>query len=146
MARVYYNKLIRDRIPAKIEDKGEECAVRFLDDDQEFQQELLKKIVEEGTALSRVRSRDEFLSEYSDLMIVLDELTKLMEFSPADIKTAIEGNIAKKGGYKERVFLHWSDDSDYKSNETPQGYKIAKTPHCGAFSYCLNPVYLVYGS
>lgn len=125
MGRVYYNKLIRDKIPEKIEGKGEECAVRTLDDDQEFQQELLKKVTEEAAGLSQVRSREEFLDEYADLMTVLDALTKLQEVSEAEIKTALEANIEKKGRFDDRIFLHWSEDSDYKSNETPQGIRDA---------------------
>jgi predicted house-cleaning noncanonical NTP pyrophosphatase (MazG superfamily) len=121
MSRVYYNKLIRDGIPQKIQDNGGEYEVRKLEDDSEFEQELLKKIQEEGSALAKVRSREEFLAEYADLTAVLDELTRLLEFSEADIKLAIEENVKKKGGFKERLFLHWSSDTDYKSNETPQG-------------------------
>lgn len=123
MKRVYYNKLIRDGIPAKIEKNGDEYEVRRLADDSEFEQELLKKVQEESSALSAVRSREEFLAEYADLMVVLDTLTRLLEFSEADIKMALEENIQKKGSFKERLFLHWSSDTDYKSNETPQGLK-----------------------
>ena len=35
----------------------------------------------------------------------------------------IEENIKEKGFYKDRHFLHWSDDAEYESNETPQGVK-----------------------
>lgn len=121
--RVFYNKLVRDGIKEKIEKKGETCSVRVLSDDSEFEQELLKKVAEEASALSRTRSREEFLDEYADLMVVLDSLTKLMEFSVADVELAIKENVARKGLYTERHFLHWSEDSDYKSNETPQGIK-----------------------
>ncbi len=121
--RVYYNKLIRDGIPKKIENNGGEYEVRPVIDDAEFQLELLKKVKEEAGALSSVRTREEFLSEYADLMVVLDTLTQLLEFSPADIKTALTENLEKKGGFKERLFLHWSSRTDYKSNETPQGIK-----------------------
>lgn len=123
MKRVYYNKLVRDRIKEKIEKKGEHTEVRVIEDTDEFQQELFKKITEEATALSKVRSRGEFLDEYADLMVVLDALTDLLEISEADIKTALSENIERKGGFKERHFMLWSDDSDYKSNETPQGLK-----------------------
>jgi len=121
--KVFYNKLIRDAIKEKIEGKGEACEVRTLSDDSEYQQELLKKVVEEATALSRVRSREEFLSEYADLMVVLDALTAQMEFSEADVQVALQENVSKKGFYKKRHFLHWSEDTDYESNETPQGIK-----------------------
>jgi len=119
--KVFYNKLVRDMVKEKIERNGEACEVRVIEDQDEFQQELLKKIREEADALSAVSSREEFLSEYADLMVVLDALTHHMEFSEADIKTALEENVAKKGLYKLRHFLHWSDAGKYKSNETPQG-------------------------
>jgi predicted house-cleaning noncanonical NTP pyrophosphatase (MazG superfamily) len=121
--KVFYNKLVRDRIKEKIEGKGEACEIRTLTDDAEFEQELLKKVREEADALSRVRSRTEFLSEYADLMVVLDALTAHLEFSEADIKLALGENLEQKGGFKNRHFLHWSEDTDYESNETPQGLR-----------------------
>lgn len=123
IGRVFYNKLVRDGIKGKIEGKGETCSVRELSDDQEFEQELLKKIHEEASALARVRERTEFVDEYADLMIVLDTLTKHLDISEAEIKVAIEENIKRKGLYEKRHFLEWSSDSKYTSNETPQGLK-----------------------
>ena len=125
MARIFYNKLIRDRIPEIIEVKGELCDVRVLDDAHEFQQELLKKIVEEAGGLVKARSRKDLLDEYADLMVALDTLMHLMEFSEADIKTALEENLNRKGSYKRQLFLHWSEDTDYQTNETPQGIRPA---------------------
>ena len=119
--RVYYNKLVRDDIKERIEKKGEACEIRVIEDDAEFQQELLKKVREEASSLAHSRTREEFLQEYSDLMVVLDALTKSLEFSEADIKTAMTENVTLKGFYTKRHFLHWSDDGTYKSNETPQG-------------------------
>ena len=123
MKRVYYNKLIRDAVKEKIERKGEACEVRVISDDAEFQQELLKKVAEEAMALSKARTHTEFLEEYADLMVVLDTLTAQMEFSEADIRLALIENLERKGKYDRRQFLHWSEDTDYKSNETPQGIK-----------------------
>ncbi|MFT5037090.1 MAG: putative house-cleaning noncanonical NTP pyrophosphatase (MazG superfamily) [Candidatus Azotimanducaceae bacterium] len=123
MSRVYYNKLIRDGIPDKIEKKGEKYEVRELSDTQEFHQELLKKIVEESHGVAHARTREEFLDEYADLMVVLMAVEKEMELSEADIKLAIEDNVTRKGKFEQRLFLHWSEDSAYESNETPQGIK-----------------------
>jgi len=119
--KIFYNKLVRDGIQEKIESKGEACEVRVIEDADELQQELLEKVIEEASALSRVNSRNEFLEEYADLMVALDALTALMEFSEADIRTALTENVAKKGLYKKKHFLHWSEGGTYKSNETLQG-------------------------
>lgn len=121
MSRVYYNKLVRDHIEEKIKSKGSHCEVRALVDDEEFVQELLKKVREEAGGLAMVRTREEFLTEYVDLMVVLDALTQQFEISEADIKVTMTENISKKGLYKKRYFLHWSSNDDYISNETPQG-------------------------
>lgn len=110
MARIEYNKLVRDGIQGKIASKGESCEIRIIEDGKEFEHELRKKLIEEATELSRVESRESFLQEYADLMVALDALTSVMEFSEADIKTAIEVNVAKKGFYKKRHFLVWADE------------------------------------
>lgn len=121
--RVYYNKLIRDKIPDKIRGLGEQCEVRELTDDQEFEQELLKKVAEEAGALSRARSRNDLLDEFADLMEVLDALRAHEKISEEELKAARAKNESKKGAFTKRHFLHWSSDMNYKSNETPQGLK-----------------------
>jgi len=122
--RVYYNKLIRDNIPAKIESKREECEVRKVTDVQELQQELFKKIQEEAASLAMSRSKEEFLEEYSDLMVVLETLIKQLEIPRAELVAARKQNLLKKGGYKHGYFLHWSADVKYRSNESVQGIPL----------------------
>ena len=124
MGKVYYNKLIRDNIKDKIIAKGEQCEVRAITDDAEFEQELMKKVVAEARGLIQVCTREEFLDEYADLMAVLDALLRHQEFSEADVKVAIEKNVAEKGLFANKHFLHWSSDSAYRSNETFQGLHI----------------------
>ncbi len=121
MAKVFYNKLVRDKIKDKIEGKGETCEVREIADDAEFQQELLKKVVEEASALSMTRTKKEFLEEVTDLMLVLDTLNEFLQFDESTMQQAMQENIDRKGLYKNRHFLHWSDDKTYESNESPQG-------------------------
>lgn len=123
MKKVFYNKLVRDGIKAKIEDLGESCSVRVLSDEAEYEQELFKKVIEEASALSHVRSREDFLAEYADLMVVLDALTAKLEISEAELKVALTENVTKKGLFKNRHFLEWSEEKTYISNETPQGIK-----------------------
>jgi predicted house-cleaning noncanonical NTP pyrophosphatase (MazG superfamily) len=122
-ARVYYNKLVRDNIPSIIQEKGEGCEVRVLVDDQEFRQELFKKIREEASALAMVQSKEEFLQEYADLELVIKTLMTELAITEADFSEVQAKNLERKGGYTARNFLLWSEDTDYRSNETPQGIK-----------------------
>ena len=119
--RVYYNKLVRDNIKEIIEAKGETCDVRSIETEKEFEQELMKKIAEEARALSMVRSREEFLHEVTDLMIVLETLNEHLKFSDEEVTAALQENLERKGKYDKRHFLHWSEDKTYKSNESPGG-------------------------
>jgi predicted house-cleaning noncanonical NTP pyrophosphatase (MazG superfamily) len=120
-SRVYYNKLVRDGIPEIIRAKGEDFSIRTLNDTQEFVQELFKKIQEEAGALAHVRSKEDFLQEYIDLTLVIETLLNELGVSPEEVIQARQKNIERKGLYDDRVFLLWSDDATYKSNETPQG-------------------------
>jgi predicted house-cleaning noncanonical NTP pyrophosphatase (MazG superfamily) len=122
--RIYYNKLIRDHIPAKIEAKRKQCEIRKITDVQELQQELFKKIQEEAASFSMCRTKEEMLEEYSDLMVVIETLLHQLEISKEEIIAARKANMLNKGGYKHGHYLHWSDDVDYHSNESVQGIPL----------------------
>ena len=122
--RIYYNKLVRDNTPAKIEAKRKNCEVRKVTDMQELQQELLKKVREEAASLSMTRTKEDFLEEYSDLMVTLETLIKQLEISKEELIAARKNNLIQKGGYKHGNFLIWSDDVDYHSDESVQGIPI----------------------
>lgn len=122
--RIYYNKLVRDNVPAKIEAKHQRCEVRKIVDVQELQQELFKKIKEEAASLSMCRSKEQFLEEYSDLMVVLETLLKQLEISREELIEARKDNLIKKGAYKHGYYLHWSADVEYRSNESVQGIPL----------------------
>ena len=124
LTRVYYNKLIRDNIPSKIEAKHQKCEYRKITDVQELQQELFKKIKEEAGSISMVRDKKEFLEEYSDLMVVLETLINQLEISREEVIAARKENLMRKGAYKHGYFLLWSADVGYTSNESPQGIPL----------------------
>lgn len=122
--RVYYNKLVRDNIPAKIEAKHEECEVRKITDIQELQQELFKKVQEEAASVSMCRTKEDFLEEYSDLMVVLETLITQLEIPKEELIAARKNNLITKGGYKHGYYLRWSADVNYRSNESVQGIPL----------------------
>ena len=124
LTRIYYNKLVRDNTRDKIEAKGRNCEIRTISDVQEYQQELLKKIREEAYALSMAGTRDDFLKGYADLMIVIETLMVQLEANAEELKAVREENLKSKGALKKRHFLHWSDDVEYNSEESPQGIPL----------------------
>jgi len=103
--RVYYNKLIRDNIPAKIEAKNEKYDVRKITDPQEFQQELFKKVQEEASSLAMSRTKKEFLEEYCDFMVVMDTLVRQLEITSDELVTAQKENLLKKRSLRTRILF-----------------------------------------
>ena len=116
MKKIYYNKLIRDKVPNTIKKRGSDLKSRKLKS-KEFEKELLKKVYEEASGLLKVVNKKEVISELADVMDVIEEIKKLKKISTGEIKAQQKENQKKKGGFKKRLFLIWSSDDGYKTNE-----------------------------
>ena len=116
MSRVYYNKLIRDNIPDKIKGKGSDLETRELND-EEFEKELLKKVEEEASGVVAATTKEEITEELADVLDVIEEIKRLKGITDDEIREAQEINSKKKGGFIKRLFLVWSSDDGYKTNE-----------------------------
>ncbi len=114
--KIYYNKLIRDKVPNTIKNRGFRCKTSKLSL-KRFKRELLKKVGEEASSLPKLKSKKEIANELADIMAVIDELKKTYQISESLIKSEIKNNNRKKGGFKKRLFLFWSQDYKYRTNE-----------------------------
>ncbi len=116
MKKIYYNKLIRDRIPEKITRNGGAYEVEKLGQ-KEFERELLKKVGEEATGLLHAKTKEELASELADIIDVIEEVKKVKGISRAKIESARKKAYDLKGGFKKKLFLLWSSDTGYRTNE-----------------------------
>ncbi|MCW9054388.1 MAG: nucleoside triphosphate pyrophosphohydrolase [Candidatus Pacebacteria bacterium] len=100
-----FNKLVRDRIPEKIEANGETCVTRVLDDD-EYRIELIKKLEEEIIEV-RLAADDpkELIEELADVFEVIDAIVKGFALDRAEIDQAQKKKLEKRGGFEQRIFL-----------------------------------------
>ncbi len=114
--KVYYNKLVRDRIPQKIKKSGALAEFKKLTSKQ-FEIELLKKVGEESSGLLDIKSKEELVNELADVIAVVDEIKKFKKITNKELKAAMKYNFERKGGFKKRLFLVWSEDDGYKTNE-----------------------------
>jgi predicted house-cleaning noncanonical NTP pyrophosphatase (MazG superfamily) len=108
--------LVRDKIPQAIKEAGGTAGFKKLSSKQ-FEKELLKKVGEESSALPGVKSKKELVSELADIVAVVDEIKKFKKVTEKELEAAIESNMERKGGFKKRLFLVWSEDTGYKTNE-----------------------------
>lgn len=114
--KIHYRKLIRDNIPEKIAREGSECETRILSD-QEYRFELRRKVVEEASSIPALIHRAELLDEMADLEMVIAALKEVEGITDDEMRQALARNRERKGGFEKRLFLEWSSDSGYKSNE-----------------------------
>lgn len=116
MKKIHYNKLVRDKIPEVIEKSGGIYEIKKLKK-AEFERELIKKVGEEATGLLSAKNKKELTSELADIVDVLEEIKKLKKISAQEIKKARKAGFAKKGGFKKKIFLAWTSETGYRSNE-----------------------------
>lgn len=116
MKKIHYNKLIRDKIPEKIKQNGGGYSIKKLSQ-KAFIAELLKKVGEEASGLVSVKTKAELTSELADIIAVLDEIKKRMRISAKQIQKALKDNFQRKGGFNKKLFLLWSSDTGYETNE-----------------------------
>lgn len=116
MKKIYYNKLIRDKIPQKIRKSGGRALYRILNN-QTFIKQLIQKVEEEASGLKSAKSKQELISELADVIEVIEEIKKVKKITNKQILTARKENMSKKGGFKKKLFLVWASDTGYKSNE-----------------------------
>ncbi len=95
-----YNKLVRDDVPQIIKESGRKCKTRTLSDD-EFQEALLNKILEEVEEF-RVSNSEE---ELADIYEVMDNLIEFLGYEPMHIDYLKMKKKESRGSFKERVFL-----------------------------------------
>jgi len=114
--RIYYNKLVWDNVPDLIKEKGKECEVRVLDD-EEFEIELMKKVEEEASALPETASRQELIDELADVVTCVEYIKTIKKITELELADALERHSRRKGRFENKYYLVWSSDSTYKTNE-----------------------------
>ena len=102
MKMIYnYNKLVRDKIPEEINNiDGRKANYKILNDN-EYIQELDKKLFEEAHEFIEEHS----VEELADLMEVIYAIMKTKNISFEDVKIARDIKNKKKGCFTDKVYL-----------------------------------------
>lgn len=98
--RTYYNKLVRDKIPAIIEGNGETPVTRILND-EEYLNELNTKLQEEVNEYFT----DGSVEELADIVEVIYGLLDAKGVSLEEFEKIRNGKVEKRGAFKEKIFL-----------------------------------------
>ncbi|MHA1758836.1 MAG: hypothetical protein ACTSVV_18865 [Promethearchaeota archaeon] len=95
-----YNKLVRDKIPEIIKNKGA-VPITHIADDEEYWQKLKEKLQEEV---------DEFLKdsneeELADILEVIYAICDFKNFDKEKLELLRKKKVEERGGFKDKIIL-----------------------------------------
>ncbi len=93
-----YNKLVRDKIPEILDEKGIKYEKRIADD-AEYKTELIKKLDEEVKEFLEAGS----LEELADVLEVISALKNLPDYK--DVEEIRLQKLTTRGGFSNRIIL-----------------------------------------
>ena len=99
--RYVYNKLVRDKIPENINNTEGRSANYKILNDEEYLQELDKKIFEEAHEFIEEHS----VEELADLMEVITAIMKFKNISLEEVEKARKIKNDKKGRFENKIYL-----------------------------------------
>jgi predicted house-cleaning noncanonical NTP pyrophosphatase (MazG superfamily) len=98
-----YNKLVRDKIPEILDEKGV-AHTTHIADDREYWIKLKEKLVEEVAEFQKDESREEL----ADILEVIDGIKKYKNYSDEDILEIKNTKVADRGAFDKRIILEES--------------------------------------
>ena len=93
-------KLVRDKIPAIMEEKGKHANIRILSD-AEYSVYLERKLDEEVVEFHK----DKNLEELADILEVVYALAAAHGLSPEQLQALRQQKRRERGGFDDRIFL-----------------------------------------
>lgn len=95
-----YNKLVRDRIPEIIEDRGKSCTCETLSDEQ-YIERLNMKLQEEVTEYLESGT----VEELADIGEVMHAILDYKGIPLAEFQRVRNEKLQERGGFKKRILL-----------------------------------------
>lgn len=97
---VYYQKLVRDKIPEIIAATGKTCQTRIMSR-EEYIAKLDEKLSEELAEYQESKS----LEELADLLEVMEATVKARGYTWNELLQVRDEKRAKRGGFEDRILL-----------------------------------------
>ena len=99
-----YNKLVRDKIPEIIKSNNGQPFTRILSE-EEYKQELERKLLEEYNEVLQTKTREERIEELSDMLEIIKALALLEKSSLDEVIEVSNQKALKRGGFEQKIYL-----------------------------------------
>lgn len=109
MSKKIYNKLVRDKIPEVIKNKGGVPKISILGE-TEFREALKIKMIEEAKELLEAQSDEDVLSELSDVEELARTIAENYGISNDEIEKRRIEKFRDRGGFKKKLFLEYVEE------------------------------------
>jgi predicted house-cleaning noncanonical NTP pyrophosphatase (MazG superfamily) len=96
---------------------GKQFEIRVMDDDVEFERELLKKVVEEAEELRAASNHEAAVKELADVLQVIEAVKSLKGITDEEVEAMREARLEKRGGFLKKILLIWSEDDGYEAKK-----------------------------
>lgn len=107
--RKEYKKLVRDRVPGLLKNKGVKYEVETLSE-EEYRQALRQKLMEEAKEVAEA-SWVNLAEEIADLLEVIDALMEAYGIKEEEVFLAQDEKRAKKGDFQDKTELLWTEEN-----------------------------------
>lgn len=97
---IIYNKLVRDKVLDVIKNDNKRYEYHIADDN-EYRNELIKKVIEELKEFKSTPNEEEM----ADIYEVLEALSKLFSLDKDKIQKEKENKLLKRGSFDKRIIL-----------------------------------------
>jgi len=98
-----YNKLVRDKIPEIIKNKGG-VSITHIADDAEYWAKLKEKLQEEVDEFME----DQSIEELADIIEVIEAICDFKNFSKEELQKTKDEKAAERGKFRDKIILEES--------------------------------------
>ena len=95
-----YNKLVRDKIPEIIKNKGI-VPITHIASDDEYWKKLKEKLQEEVDEFMK----DDNAEELADILEVINAICDLKKINKKELELLRKKKVKERGGFKEKIIL-----------------------------------------
>ena len=95
-----YNKLVRDKIPKIIKEKGN-IPITHIASEEEYWQKLKEKLKEEVEEFSKDSNEEEL----ADILEVINAICEFKNISKDNLENTRKNKAEQRGSFKERIIL-----------------------------------------